>query len=157
MKDTMSEGLNRVTLFGNLGADPDLRITQGGLAILHLRLATTDGWFDREKQERQQRTQWHAVTVFGARAEALARLLKKGEAVLVEGALHTSSYEKDGVRRYRTEVVAREVCLTGKRRAAPVEVELAVDDTDEMTGEVVPVGPPLSKAHPALNGAVASA
>lgn len=109
----MSEGINRVTLLGNLGADPELRHTQGGV-VLNLRLATTESYLDRDKV-RQERTDWHSVTLWGKRGEALAGILRKGSQLLVEGRLSTSSYEKDGQKRYKTEVVASNVVLLGGR------------------------------------------
>lgn len=109
----MAEGLNRVMLLGNLGADPELRTTQGGQAVLKLRLATTESYLDRNNT-RQERTEWHSVTLWGKRGEALARFLTKGERVFVEGRLQTSSYEKDGEKRYRTEVVATNIILGGR-------------------------------------------
>ena len=111
----MSEGMNRVTLFGNLGADPELRATGGGQAVLKLRLATAERYKDNSG-EWKERTEWHSVVVWGKRAEALARMLRKGSRVLVEGSLRTSSYEKDGQKVYRTEVSAREVILAGEAR-----------------------------------------
>ena len=111
----MSNALNRVILMGNLGADPELKHAPStGTPILKLRLATNESWLDRD-QKRQERTEWHTVSVFGPRAEALAKILTKGATVLVEGGLHTSSYEKDGQKHWRTEIVAREICLTGRR------------------------------------------
>jgi single-strand DNA-binding protein len=109
----MTQGLNRVTLFGNLGADPELRMTNTGTPVLSFRIATTEVYFDKD-QHKQERTEWHRVTLFGARAEPLSRLLAKGSSVLVEGRLHTSSYEKDGAKRFTTEVIASEICLGGR-------------------------------------------
>jgi single-strand DNA-binding protein len=109
----MSEGLNRVMLLGNLGADPELRVTSGGQAILKLRLATTESYLD-SSNARQERTEWHQVTLFGKRGEALAKFLTKGERIFVEGRIQTSTYEKDGEKRYRTEVVATNVILSGR-------------------------------------------
>lgn len=108
----MPEGLNRVSLLGNLGADPELRMTQGGQAVLKLRLATSESYLDKDKQ-RQERTEWHSVVVWGKRAEGLAKLLKKGERLYVDGSLRTSSYEKDGQKRYTTEVIAQNILLNG--------------------------------------------
>jgi len=99
-------------LLGNLGADPELRMTSGGLAILKLRLATTERYKDKDGQW-QDRTEWHSVTVWGRRGEALAKILSKGSRVFIEGGLRTSSYEKDGEKRYRTEVIASNVILAG--------------------------------------------
>jgi single-strand DNA-binding protein len=109
----VSGGYNRVQLLGNLGADPELRFTQAGGAVLGLRLATTERVKVRDQWE--DKTEWHSVTMFGARAEALAKILAKGATVFVEGSLRTSSYEKDGSKRYKTEVIAREVVLAGGR------------------------------------------
>jgi single-strand DNA-binding protein len=109
----MAEGLNRVMLLGNLGADPELRMTNGGQAVLKLRLATSETYLDRNKV-RQERTEWHSVVVWGKRAEALAKILAKGSRIFVEGGLRTSSYDdKDGNKRYKTEVVANNIILSG--------------------------------------------
>ncbi len=110
----MAEGLNRVMLLGNLGADPDLRVTSGGQAVLKLRLATTESYLDKSNT-RQERTEWHSITVWGKRGEALAKILGKGSSIFVEGSLRTSSYEKDGEKRYRTEVIANNIILAGRR------------------------------------------
>jgi single-strand DNA-binding protein len=106
-----SEGMNTVILLGNLGADPELRQTQVG-PVLKLRLATTEVYFDKDNQKKEK-TEWHHVTVFGRRGEGLSKILTKGSRICVNGRLHTSSYEKEGSKRYRTEVVADDVFLAG--------------------------------------------
>lgn len=112
----MAEGLNRVILLGNLGADPELRMTGGGTAVLKARLATSESYLDRNK-ERQERTEWHRVVIWGRRAEALSKILSKGDRILVEGSIRTSSYEdRDGNKRYNTEVVANNIVLSGGGR-----------------------------------------
>lgn len=111
----MSEGMNRATLLGGLGMDPELRMTNGGQAVLNMRLATTESYLDKDKV-RKERTDWHSVVCFGRRAEALAKILVKGSQVLIEGRICTSSYEKDGVKRYKTEIIANEVYLCGGKR-----------------------------------------
>lgn len=109
----MAEGLNRVILLGNLGADPELRMTNGGTAVLNIRLATSESYLDRNKQ-RQERTEWHRVVVWGKRAEALGKILTKGDRILIEGGLRTSSYDdRDGNKRYTTEIVATNIVLSG--------------------------------------------
>jgi single-strand DNA-binding protein len=126
----MSHGFNRVTLFGNLGAEPELRTTPAGHAVMTFRLATNEVWFDKD-QTKQERTEWHNIVMFGKRATPLSHLLAKGERVLVEGRLQTSTYEKDGIKRWKTEVVASDVCLAqtrvgremSARGAAPAELE----------------------------------
>lgn len=118
----MAEGLNRVMLLGNLGAEPELRFTQGGQAVLNIRVATTESYLDKDRV-RKERTDWHNVVVWGKRGEALAKILSKGSSVFVEGSLRTSSYDdRDGHKRYKTEVVASNILLTGGRsRGAPAE------------------------------------
>src|SRR5262245_39470238 len=111
----MAEGLNRVMLLGNLGADPELRFTQGGSAVLNMRIATTESYLDKDKV-RRERTEWHNVVIWGKRGEALAKILTKGSTIFVEGSLRTSSYDdRDGNKRYKTEVIANNVILTGGR------------------------------------------
>jgi single-strand DNA-binding protein len=111
----MAEGLNRVMLLGNLGADPELRFTQSGQAVLNMRLATTESYLDKDKV-RRERTDWHNVVVWGKRGEALAKILTKGSSLFIEGSLRTSSYDdRDGNKRYKTEIVANNILLTGGR------------------------------------------
>jgi single-strand DNA-binding protein len=110
----MAEGLNRVMLLGNLGADPELRMTSGGQAVLKLRLATSETYLDRNRA-RQERTEWHNVVIWGKRAEALAKIITKGTRIFIEGGLRTSSYDdRDGNKRYRTEIVATNILLQGQ-------------------------------------------
>jgi single-strand DNA-binding protein len=110
----MADGLNRVMLLGNLGADPELRMTSGGQAVLKMRLATSESYLDRNRV-RQERTEWHSVVVWGKRAEALGKFLTKGSRLFVEGGLRTSSYDdRDGNKRYKTEVVANNIILAGR-------------------------------------------
>lgn len=106
-------GLNRAILIGNLGADPELKFTQGGQSVLKMRLATSEKWKDKDGQT-QERTEWHSVVLWGKRAEALAKFLTKGKTICVEGRIQTRSYDdKDGVKRYATEINATEVVLLG--------------------------------------------
>jgi len=118
----MSNSMNKVILVGNLGQDPELRHYDRG-ARLKLRLATTKVWNDRETGERNERTDWHNVTLWGKRAEALGSILRKGEKVMVEGRLETRSYQDaDGNKKYATEVKADNVILTGTGRPSDTVV-----------------------------------
>jgi single-strand DNA-binding protein len=111
----MADGLNKVLLLGNLGADPELRVTPGGQAVLKLRIATTESYLDRSNT-RQERTEWHRITIWGKRGEALAKFLSKGDRIFVEGSIRTSSYEKNGEKRYSTEIIANNIILAGGGR-----------------------------------------
>lgn len=127
----MSDGLNRVFLFGNLGADPEYRVTAGGQSVLKLRLATSESYLDRNKV-RQERTEWHSVTIWGKRGEALNRILNKGSKIFVEGAIRTSSYDdKEGAKRYKTEVVASNIILAGGSRRSSSSSDHQHDNNDD--------------------------
>lgn len=123
----MSEGMNRVMLLGNLGSDPEVRHTPSGQVVCNLRIATTERYQDRDKQW-QERTDWHNVVVWGARGEALAKILSKGSTIFVEGSLRTSSYESKGEKRYKTEVIAQNVILAGSRPGGERRSSAPVDD-----------------------------
>lgn len=109
--------LNKVMIIGNLGRDPEVSYTPSGLAITKFSVATTDVRVDRNSGERTERTEWHRITVFGKTAENCGRYLAKGRQVYVEGRLQTSSYEKDGITRYSTDIIANQVTFLGGRNA----------------------------------------
>lgn len=95
---------NRVTLLGNLGADPEIRSLNSGDRVATMRIATTETW--KQNGEKKERTDWHTVVIFNDKlVDVVERYLKKGSSVLVEGKLQTRSWEKDGEKRYATEVV----------------------------------------------------
>ena len=97
--------VNKVILVGNLGRDPEMRMTQAGEAIANLSLATTDTWIDKQTRQKQESTEWHRVTFFGKTAEIAGQYLKKGSSVYVEGSLRTRKWhdETSGQERYTTE------------------------------------------------------
>ena len=105
----MSRGLNKVMLIGNLGNDPETRYTQGGAAVTSIGIATSETWKDKQTGEKQERTEWHNVTFFGRLAEVAGEYLRKGSKVYVEGQLRTNSWEKDGQKHYKTEIIASEM------------------------------------------------
>jgi single-strand DNA-binding protein len=108
----MSRGVNKVILIGHLGSDPEIRYTASGTAIAKFRVATNEGYTDKNGA-RQDHTEWHWVTAWGKLAEICNQYLSKGKQVFVEGRLRTSSYEKDGIKRYTTEIVARDMQMLG--------------------------------------------
>jgi single-strand DNA-binding protein len=105
--------VNRVILVGNLGRDAEVRHTAGGQAVATLNLATTENWKDKEGQ-RQEKTEWHRVVVWGKTAEALGPYLTKGKQIAIEGRIETRQWDdKDGNKRYTTEIKADRVTLLG--------------------------------------------
>jgi single-strand DNA-binding protein len=97
--------VNKVILIGNLGRDPETRYTTGGDAVTNLNIATSEQWKDKSG-EKQERTEWHRVVLFGRQAEIAGEYLKKGRSVYIEGRLQTRKYtDKDGAEKYSTEVV----------------------------------------------------
>ena len=108
----MARGINKVILVGNLGNDPDVKYTQGGMAIATLSVATTSSRKDRDGNF-QEKTEWHRVKLFGKTAEVAGEYLKKGRQVYIEGRLEYGSYEKDGVKHYTTDIVADEMQMIG--------------------------------------------
>jgi single-strand DNA-binding protein len=108
-------GLNRVTLVGNLGKDPEVRYTQGGTAVANFSLATTEKWKDKDGKE-QEKTEWHRIIVWGKQAENCGEYLAKGRQVLIEGRLQTREWkDKDDKRQWSTEVVASHVMFLGTK------------------------------------------
>ena len=112
--------VNTATVIGNLGGDPQTRSLPSGDSVANFSLATTERFTDRSGA-RQERTEWHRIVVFGKLADTCAQYLGKGRQVYVEGRLTTREYEaKDGTgKRYRTEIVARQVRFLGRRGDAP--------------------------------------
>jgi single-strand DNA-binding protein len=110
----MARGINKVILVGNLGADPEVRYTAGGTAIASLSIATSEQWTDKQSGQKQERTEWHRVKLFGRLAEIAGEYLKKGRQVYVEGSLRTDKYtDKQGVERYSTDIIASELQMLG--------------------------------------------
>jgi len=111
----MARGINKVILVGNLGADPETRYTPSGTAITSIRVATSESWKDKQTGEQQERTEWHRVEFFARLAEIAGEYLKKGSQVYIEGKLRTDEYEKDGIKRWSTKIIADEMQMLGGR------------------------------------------
>jgi single-strand DNA-binding protein len=101
----MARGVNKVILVGNVGGDPETRYLPNGNAVTNVTLATSESWKDKQTGQQQERTEWHRVVFFGRLAEIAGEYLRKGSQVYVEGRLQTREWEKDGVKRYTTEIV----------------------------------------------------
>lgn len=123
-------GVNKVILIGNLGKDPELRHTPQGMAVANFPIATSENWNDKSGQK-QERTEWHRIVVWGKLAEFCSKYLSKGRKAFVEGKLQTRAWEdKDGQKRYTTEIVA-----TGVQFLDSASSSASTSDDD-------PFGPP---------------
>ena len=109
-------GLNKVMIIGNLGRDVELKYSQNGTAVGRMAVATSDSWTDAQGQK-QEKTEWHNVTVFQKLAENCEKYLKKGSKVFVEGKLQTDSYEKEGQTHYSTKIIANVVQFLDSKEA----------------------------------------
>lgn len=114
----MAGSVNKVILIGNLGVDPEVRFTPGGQAVANFRIATSESWMDKSGQK-QERTEWHRIVVWGKLAELCGEYLKKGRKCFIEGRLQTREWtDKEGKKNYTTEVVASNVVFLGGRDGA---------------------------------------
>lgn len=98
-------GVNKVILVGTCGQDPEVRYMPNGNAVTNLSLATSEQWTDKQTGQKVEKTEWHRVSLFGKVAEIAGEWLKKGSQVYIEGKLQTREWEKDGIKRYTTEII----------------------------------------------------
>lgn len=100
----MARGVNKVILVGTLGQDPEVKYLTNGNAVCNLCLATSEQWKDKQTGEKKEKTEWHRVVMFGKVAEIAGEYCRKGSQIYIEGKLETREWEKDGVKRYTTEI-----------------------------------------------------
>lgn len=101
----MARGVNKVILVGTCGQDPEVKFLPNGNAVTNLSLATSEQWTDKQTGQKVEKTEWHRVSMFGKVAEIAGEYLRKGSQVYIEGKLQTREWEKDGIKRYTTEIV----------------------------------------------------
>ncbi len=107
-------GINKVIIVGRLGADPEVKVTQGGQSVAKLSIATSEQWTDKNSGQKQERTEWHRVVVWGKQAEVIGKYMTKGRQIYVEGRLQTRSWEDpQGQKKYTTEIVANNFQFLG--------------------------------------------
>ena len=121
----MARGINKVILIGNIGGDPEVRYMPNGNAVTTLSVATSESWKDKETGNKQERTEWHRIVVWGKQAELCSKYLTKGRKAYIEGRLQTRAWDdKDGQKRYTTEIIANTVqFLDSNAGAAAREAE----------------------------------
>ena len=112
----MARGINKAIIVGNLGQDPEIRYTPNGGAVANITVATSEQWKDKQTGEKQEKTEWHKVVFFGRLAEVVGEYLKKGSQVYIEGKIQTREWEKDGVKRYTTEIIANDMQMLSGRQ-----------------------------------------
>ena len=140
--------LNKVILIGNLGRDPETRYLPNGDAVANISVATTETWKDKGG-EKQEKTEWHRVTLYRRLGEIAGEYLKKGSQVYIEGRIEYREYEKDGVKRYSTDIIASEMKMLGSRQGGG-------EPTDRDSGSSSERERPQQRA-PATAGAASSA
>lgn len=126
----MSRGINKVILIGNLGKDPETRYMPSGSAATNFSVATSESWTDKQSGQKQERTEWHNVAIFGKLAEIAAMYLKKGSQVYIEGSLRTRKWtDKQGIERYSTETIANQMQMLGGKGEAPAPTRSVPKET----------------------------
>ena len=120
--------MNRAILIGNLGKDPEISHTNSGTTIAKFSIATTDKRTDKKTGTKQKYTEWHRVTVFGRLAEICGQYLNKGKQVCIEGRIQTTSWEKDGITRYSTEIIASNMEMLGRKKSDSITEPDEEDD-----------------------------
>ena len=109
-------GINKAILIGRLGADPEVRYTPSGVAVANFNIATSEEWKDKETGEKKERTEWHRIVVWSKLGELCGEYLSKGRQVYIEGRIQTRSWDdRDGNKRYTTEIIATDVQFLGGR------------------------------------------
>lgn len=103
--------VNKVILIGNLGKDPEVRYIEGGIANAKFTIATSETWKDKTTGEKKDRTEWHNIVLWRGLAELAEKYLKKGDKVYIEGKIQTRSYDKDGIKRYFTEIIGENLMM----------------------------------------------
>jgi single-strand DNA-binding protein len=116
----VARGVNKVIIIGNLGADPEVRYMPSGSAVTNIRVATSEGWKDKQSGETQERTEWHRIVFFNRLAEIASEYLRKGSKVYIEGSLRTNKWQdQSGNERYTTEIIANSMQMLDSKGGAP--------------------------------------
>lgn len=124
----MGKSVNKVILIGTLGRDPEMKYLPNGDAVCNFSMATDEGYKDKNTGQKVDKTEWHRIVAFRRLAEIMGEYLKKGSKIYVEGKLQTRDWEKDGVKRYTTEIVAKEMTMMsnpGSNQQAPQQAPQA--------------------------------
>ena len=140
----MARGVNKVIIIGNLGADPEVRYMPSGSAVTNIRVATSEGWKDKQSGDTQERTEWHRIVFFNRLAEIASEYLRKGSKVYIEGSLRTNKWQdQSGAERYTTEIIANTMqMLDSKGGAASYPGSGSSSASSSYSQESVPASEP---------------
>lgn len=150
----MGRSVNKVILIGTLGRDPELRYMPNGNPVASIALATDESYTDKTTGQKVEQTEWHRITAYGKLGEVCAQYLKKGSKAYFEGKLRTREWEKDGVKRYTTEIIASDLTMmsqggAGQQQSGPTQSHSSVPhgQPQSQNGQPAPAAP-----APAMNG-----
>jgi single-strand DNA-binding protein len=144
----MARGINKVTLIGTCGQDPDVRYMPNGNAVTNLSLATSEQWTDKNTGQKVEHTEWHRVVLYAKIAEIAGEYLRKGSQVYIEGKLKTREWEKDGIKRYTTEVIVDQQGVMQLLGGRPQGNEQSSQDDDHDDRQPAPQAAPKPAAAP---------
>ena len=120
--------MNKAIILGRLGKDPELKYTSSGVAVANFSVATSEKWKDKEGNK-QEKTEWHNIVAWEKKAEIVGEYVKKGDMILVEGKIETRKWEKDGITRYSTEIIASSIELLGSKKNDAPKDEAPTQET----------------------------
>ena len=144
--------VNKVILVGNVGVDPEVRTTESGVKVARVRLATTERLYDRQSNETRELTEWHTITLWRGLADVVDRYVKKGSQLYIEGRLRTREWtDKDGIKRYTTEIMADDMKLLGRRADAPQGGSTPATSQSYSQPAATPASAPQPAAVPVAN------
>lgn len=147
--NSMSRGVNKVTLIGTVGRDPENRYMPSGGAVTNISLATSESWKDKQTGEKKEQTEWHRVVIFNKLAEIAAEYVKKGQQIYIEGSLRTRKWQnKDGHDQYTTEIVASDMQMLGGRSGGGSSSDSGFDEPQRSAPRAAPAARPQQDTRP---------
>ncbi len=147
----MGRSINKVTLLGTIGRDPEVRSMPGGGLVANLSLATDESYNDKQTGQKVEQTEWHRLVVYGRLAEIVQQYLKKGSKAYFEGRLKTREWEKDGVKRYTTEIVATDMVMLGGGQEAGFNAQAGHAPVQNYAQPAAPYAQAAPQANPAYS------
>jgi len=148
----MGKSVNKVQIIGTLGRDPEMKYLPSGSAVVSVSVATDESYQDKQSGQKVEKTEWHRLTGFGKVAEIIGQYLKKGSKAYFEGKLRTNEYEKDGIKRYSTEIVINDMMMLDSRQDGQQGQSM---QQPQQQGGFAPQGQQQARQHPQNSARVA--